>query len=742
MKNPAKTGVTVRKRLVWLLFLIFAMQSIIAARYAFVQIVWSPQLLQWAKDQWTSDTRIAAKRGRILDRNMNPLAVSGNVERVDVFLKDVNEAVNNKKVPPERRITKQIMANALGPVLNMKPEDILAKLNKRLPNGMPMSSVTLARRIERSQGDKVRAIVKSMKMPGIVITEDTKRYYPNNNFLAQVLGNTNVDGDGRAGLELQYNDVLKGVPGKFMGETDKYHRELPYTVSEYIPPHNGDDLVLTIDQSIQYFTEKALEKGLVDYKAKRISAIVMDPKTGEILAMANKPDYDPNVPIKGDTKSSQALWNNRMVNENFEPGSILKVITAAAAIEENVISSSDRFVCRGSYRVKDRIIHCANRTGHGIQTFEQILQNSCNVGFMMVGEKLNKVRLYKYYNAFGLGKKTNIDLPGEEKGIIKPIDKVGPVELATEAFGQGISVTGIQYITALGAVANNGNMVQPHLVKKILSTDDNGNVSVVKEFYPKVVKKVMSAESSLRLRQMMESVVTKGAAKAAYMPGYHLGGKTGTAQKAVNGKYPKGVYISSFAGMAPVNDPKVVVLVSIDEPDKSNYYAGSTSAPLTKLLLGDIFRYMNIQPDQKDIKNNELYKVTSVPEIRGLKVEDAKNVLRSFKLTTETQGSGNIVYDMSPKPGISIKENSKITLYLGNEKNDNLKVSVPDFTNMTQKEIQDMANSLGIKVVFTGGGLGTSQDVSPKTEINKGSTVNVILEDEADFDLSTDKAQN
>jgi stage V sporulation protein D (sporulation-specific penicillin-binding protein) len=377
--------------------------------------------------------------------------------------------------------------------------------------------------------------------------------------------------------------------------------------------------------------------------------------------------------------------------------------------------------------VADRIIHCWKRTGHGVQTFPQILQNSCNVGFMMLGERLGKEKLYKYFNAFGFGKKTNVDLPGEEKGILRPIEKVNKVELANQAFGQGISVTAIQYLTALGAIANDGKMIEPHIVKQVLSTDENGNTSVIKDIKSKVVKQVISEGSAKKLRDILESVVTVGAGKKAYIEGYHIGGKTGTAQKAINGVYVDGRYVSSFASMAPTTDPKFVVLVSIDEPDPSNYYSGSTAAPLAKTIYEDIFRYLNIQPDL-DGKQDAPAKEVIIPEVRGESVEGAQKTLRNNKLDYEVQGTGSIIYDMSPKPGVSVKESTKITLYLGSNTNSDVKVAVPDFKEMTKKEILDLAQSLGLKITFVGDGIGASQDVNPGTEVRKNTTISIMLE--------------
>ncbi|MCX7902965.1 MAG: stage V sporulation protein D [Caloramator sp.] len=710
-----KTSIVNKKRAAWLLVIIFLLQLGIVTRYAYIQIIWSPKLQKWAVEQWTHDIKIDAKRGKILDRNGNPLAVSGNVERVDAFMKDIIDAEKEKK------ITRVEIAEKLSPILGISKESILAKFNKKLSNGQPIGSVTIARRIEKDQGNKIR----ELKLPGIVVSEDTKRYYPNGNFLAHVLGNTDIDGNGRAGLEYYYNDVLKGIPGRFMGETDKFFRELPYRLATYVPPQNGSDLVLTIDEYIQYYTEKALEKGLQEYKAKQISAIVMDPKTGEILAMANKPDYDPNNPVKGSVEEALKLWKNRTVNDSFEPGSVLKILTAAAAIEEGVVSDKDRFVCNGSIKVANRVIRCWRTRGHGIQNFTNILENSCNVGFVMLGQKLGKEKLHKYYSLFNLGKKTGIDYPGEALGQVRDVSKVGPVELATESFGQGISVTPIQFITILGAIANEGQMMQPHLIKRIVKTDDEGNTTVIKEFEPKVLKQTISKETAKKLLLMLESVVKNGAANKAYIEGYRIGGKTGTAQKVIDGRYAPGKYISSFAAIAPIDDPKVVIFLSIDEPDPSNYYAGSTAAPLAREILEDVLRYLNVQPK---ISSTNVPKEVMIPEVRGKSVEVAIKMLKGLKLDYEIQGNGTIIYDISPKPGIIVKENTKIALYLGTSENKNLKVVVPDFTGKTKKEITDIAEKIGLRIEFLGDGIAASQDISPNTEVNKGTTVKIILE--------------
>lgn len=718
MNNEPRNSIVTRKRIVFVLLVIFLVQAVIVGRYAWVQISWSGELQKLATEQWTSDTRIEAKRGSILDRNGNYLAVSGNVQRVDVFMKDVLTA--QKKNPD----IKQEMAEKLSETLGMSYDTVLAKLNKTLSNGQPINSVSIARRIEKSIGNAIR----EMDLPGVVISEDTKRYYPNGTLLSHVLGTINSDGDGRSGIELEYNEELKGIEGRSLGETDNYNREQASSLDNYIAPVDGNDVVLTIDMSIQYFVEKAIEKGLVDFKAKEITCIVMNPKTGEILAMANAPGYDLNNPVPGSVEEALQSWKNNAVSKNFEPGSIFKVITSAAALEEGKVKLDDTFACGGSYKVADTIIHCWKRTGHGTQVFPQILQNSCNVGFMMVGERLGKETLYKYYDAFGFGQKTNIDLPGEEKGILQDMKNVGPVELANLSFGQGISVTAIQYLTALSAIANDGVMVQPHIVKAITSTDDEGNRTIIKEFDTTNKKQVISKETSEQLRNILESVVQVGGAKKAYIKGYHIGGKTGTAQKVINGAYQFGRYISSFASITPCNDPQFAVLVAIDEPDPSNYYSGSTSVPLTKEILQDIFNYMNVQPDLSDDEKESIVEVV-IPEVRGCSVEEAKKMLKNASLDCKTEGTGSVVYDISPKPGISVAENTKITLYLGSGASSDGTVAVPDFTGMTQKEIQNAAGSVGLKVAFSGTGIGASQDIKAGKMVNKNTVVNIILQD-------------
>lgn len=714
-----KTGVNliIRKRLIIVFATISATMLVLIIRVGWIQIIEGPWLKTLAIEQWTNDVKIDAKRGKILDTNGIELAVSASCERVDVYMKDIINAQNENK-----NIKKEI-AGKLSAILGDKAEDLLKKLNMTLSNGKPMNSVTIKRRIDKSQADEIR----KLNIPGIIVSEDSKRYYPNSNFLSHVLGFTNIDGEGQEGIELKYNKELKGTPGKITMEADANRRELPYNISKYYEPVNGNDIILTIDESTQLYVEKAIEDAMSVNKAKAVTAIVMDPTNGEILAMANKPDYDLNDPrnMKDYTDFQDVIrsWSNRAVTYTYEPGSIFKVVTASAALSENLVNENSRFTCTGRKIVADRSIKCWKTAGHGTQDFAQILQNSCNVGFMMLGESLGRDKLYKYIDAFGLGKPTNVDVNFEEAGYKRPLNKVGPVELANLSFGQGISVTPMQMVTVFAAIANNGKMMEPHLVKEIQSTDKEGNILEKKKVEPKLSRQVIDEDTARELREFLEGVISSGGGRKAYVEGYHIAGKTGTAQKAENGRYVGGKYVASFVGMAPADNPKVVVFVSIDEPDPSNYYAGQIVAPVAGQIFKDIFISLNMPPDGNDKPDIEIV----LPSVIGLSQKDAVNKLKGNGLTVEVSGKGAVVADMNPIPGISIKSGSKVILYMGNGQTYNNNVIMPDLEGKDTKEVLDILNSIGLKVNLSGQGYVSKQNPEVGEEVKKGTTINVEL---------------
>lgn len=726
-KKNYRDKVLSKKRMFLVLMILAVLFTGLMGRLIFVMVYKSPDYKKAAIDQWTSEVEISAKRGRILDRNGNELAISANVYRIDLDLNALRSTMKTKK------LTTEDVASKLAEALEMEKEDVVKVIEKKLPNGLPYGSATLKRRIEKSMADKV----KELDLWGVIVSADTKRYYPNENYLAHVLGHTNSDGDGLAGIEMQYNSVLSGKPGKRIAELDNTRsRQLPYVISEFTKPEDGKDVVLTIDEMIQHFCEKAATQALSDNKAKAVSIMAMNPNNGEILALVNKPDYNPNNPwVEGKTSEElQKMWRNRAISDTFEPGSIFKVITSTAALEENLVSEEDRFYCKGSTVIGKRTVRCWKSGGHGSQTFVEILKNSCNVGFTELGKKIGKENLYKYIRKFGFGEKTGVDVPGEALGIIKNPANISELDLATISFGQTNTVSIVQYLSAFNAVANGGKLIKPHFLKEIQSYDEETGVKKTeKKFEDYNEKKILSEEKTAQLRGYLEKVISEGGGKKAFIEGYTIGGKTGTAQKVIDGKYGPQKYISSFAGMAPAERPQITLFVSIDEPDPSNYYAGQIAAPVAQQVFNDIFNYLSIKGNASDSEIAEsLKKDIVIPEIRGLKKAEALKILKEQKLDYNIDEKGDYITDMNPKPGYTVKEGSKIVLYTGKTSNYNRVVAVPDIRGYTIENASKLLNSLGLKITYSGSGLIYEQSVKEDEEVPKGTTIHVKLEEVID----------
>lgn len=709
------------RRLIALFGLLFSVFLILLVRVGWVQIVRGPSLKKTAVEQWNSEVKIGARRGEITDRNGSKLAVSTRCKRVDVYMPDVIKAEKDGD-----GIRDEIASKIAG-ILGQKKADILQKMNAKLSDGLPVSGATIARRIDNDKGDAI----EKLKLPGIVVSDDTSRFYPNNNLLAQVLGFTNIDGVGQQGIELEYEDELKGEAGVINMETDRVGRQLPYNTTKYTAPVNGKNITLTIDEPLQLYVEDVLEKARKENKAKSATATVMDPKTGEILAMATKPDFNPNSPRsasgKQTTQNIMDTWKNNAVAYTYEPGSVFKLVTATAALSEGIVDDRTRFNCPGYLDVAGHRIYDWSKKGDGIEDFAEILQNSCNVGFMTLGEQLGKEKLYKYIDAFGFGKKTGIDVNFEETGYTLPVDKVGPVELANISFGQGVVVTPIQITSAYAAIANGGEMMVPHLVKSIDATDDDGNVVSKQQIEPKVSRQVADKEIADKMLDYLETVVTVGGGHAAYVDGYRIAGKTGTAQKAKNGVYVKGKYISTFVGVAPVDDPQYVVYISIDEPDPSNYYASHVVAPAAGEIFKDIFTLKNIAPNAGSSTGK-----STVPNVVGLSRKDAESRLKFGGFTVKVSGSGNTVERTSPAPGSSVDAGSKVTIVTGSGGNASKNMAVPDLKNMTGDQAEDKLKSLGLKLKIEGNGLVSSQSPKAGTSVKKGAVVSVIADERGD----------
>ena len=698
--------------------------GILSLRLSYIMIVKRAEYSAMAEEQWTSEVKIDARRGKILDRNGIELAVSANVYRVDFDLNAIRKyCESNSK-------TMDDLAPLIAEAVEMETDEVLKKLNTKLPSGADAGSATLKRRIEKDAADKI----KELNISGVIVSPDTKRYYPNDNFLAHVLGCTNIDGQGLTGIELKYNDVLSGVPGMKIAELESTGGEFPYSISNFTSPVDGKDVVLTIDENIQLFAEKIAQQALVEQEAKAVSILVMDPKTGEVLAMVNKPDFNPNDPYSGyedysgetDSDKIQKMWRNRLVNDTFEPGSIFKVITAIAAMEEGLVDENTQFNCGGSLVYGGRTIKCWKTTGHGAQTFPEIIQNSCNVGFMKVGEMLGKETLYKYIKKFGFGQISNIDLPGEATGIVKNIDKVSETDLATISFGQTNTVNSVQFMAAFNAIANGGTWIQPHVMKEISHTDSSGT-TVIDETFNATTRTVASEEKTALLRSYLENVVTAGSAKYTFIEGYHIGGKTGTAQKVNpdNGTYEAGKYVSSFVGMAPVEDPQVTVMMTVDEPGTGVYYAGPVVTPYVHTLFTDIFNYMEGNFSSENA--NAIVRDVVIPEVRGKSIEEAKKILKEAGLEAVVEGTGTTINEMKPYPGYTVKEGSKITISTEGTSGNSKFVVMPDVRGYSLSNANTLLNSLGLKVTSEGNGIINSQSVPSGEVISKGTTIKVTL---------------
>ena len=725
-KKKFKDRALIQKRLTLVVWTIVVVFFILILRLSYIMIVKRDEYSSRAEEQWTSEVSIDARRGRILDRNGVELAVSANVYRVDFDLNSVRQYLKNNS------LTNADIAGKIADAVGMEENKVMEKLETKLASGANAGSATLIRRIEKESADKVN----NLNIDGVIVSPDTKRYYPKGEFLAHVLGSTNVDGQGLTGVELQYNEYLSGVPGVRISEIERNEENLSYTISNFTEPIDGKDVTLTTDSKIQAIAEKVAEKGLVDNQAKRVSIMVMNPNNGEILAMVNKPDFDPNNAFDGfedfsgetDGEKLQKMWRNSLVNDTFEPGSIFKVVTMVTALEEGIASESDTFECGGSLQVGSHTIKCWKTSGHGSQILPQILQNSCNVVFMKLGEKIGKETLNEYIKKLGFGKTTGIDLPGEASGIVKKNESITESDLATISFGQTNTVTAIQYMQAFNALANGGSLIQPHILKEVSHYDNTGTKIVDETFEPVISKNVLSAKSTATLRDYLERTVNEGGSNKSYIEGYHIGGKTGTAQKvnSVTGGYESGKYISSMAAMAPIDSPEITAFISIDEPSNGAYYAGVVTAPLMKILLTDIFNYMDSEFSED---YNAVARDILIPEIRGKSIEEAKKILKDVNLEYNIEGSGESVTNTQPYPGYTVKEGTKITIYTGDAV-DNNKVSMPDLTGFSVTSAEDVLDNLGIKYILEGDGFVIDQSIPAGEVITTGSNVRLTLSDD------------
>ncbi|MEH7222462.1 stage V sporulation protein D [Bacillus sp. JJ1566] len=636
------SNVTVRKRLSLVLFIGILLFLIIDVRLGYVQFFVGNKLTALAKDSWSRDIPFEPERGKILDRNDVVLATNQSAPTVLVVPRQIEN-------PAEA-------AEKLAAVLNMSKEKAYKKITQ---NESKVYINPEGRKISHEKANEVRAL----GIKGVYIAEDSKRHYPFGSYLSHVLGFAGIDNQGLTGLEKSYDEELKGEKGSVQFYSDAKGRRMPDIADDYTPPEDGLDLRLTIDTRIQSLIERELDNTEAQYNPDGIIAIAMNPNNGEILGMSSRPDFDPanfrNVP--------QEVYNRNLpVWSTYEPGSTFKIITLAASLEEGKVNlDNDYFNDPGFVKVGGATLKCWKRGGHGHQTFLEVVQNSCNPGFVELGTRLGKDTLFTYVRNFGFGQKTGIDLQGEGTGILFKPENVGPVELATTAFGQGVAVTPIQQVTAVAAAVNGGTLYKPYVAKEWV---DPITGEVVKSNTPEVKRKVISEETSKKVRYALENVVARGSGGGAYVDGYRVGGKTGTAQKSKKGGgYLQNNHIVSFIGFAPADDPQIVVYVAVDNPKGTVQFGGVVAAPIVGNIMRESLPLLGIEKRDNQIeKEMRLWtdkKYLEVPNVIGLTKQELQQQLMNIKL--DISGEGNVVVDQAPNAGERVQEGTTLRIHLG-----------------------------------------------------------------------------
>lgn len=734
----------VRKRImIMFVCLVFLMVALIV-RVGYWQIIRGDELKGYAVEQQTRQTIVNANRGTIYDRNGKPIAQSASVNTVVCNPQEIAKVGSA-----------ELVAAKLAPILSMDYDKIYSLLTKSNRYQVIKKRVSL----EESQAikdlkdtskytnlTKEDAKKEAAKYAGVYFEEDTKRYY-SYNIAPHVIGFTGYDNNGLQGVEMTFDDELTGRTGSVLSAQSANGTDMNFQYEQQEDAQAGADVVLTLDETIQHFLEKHLETAVVENQLKEGAAgIIMNPKTGEILAMATKPDFDLNDPynvgqfenlaqqVKAVTDGAATpspqdtanlndeaiaqirnkMWRNKAISDTYEPGSTFKILTAAMALEENVVTLDSPFYCNGAMTVSDRLIHCHKAGGHGSETFLQGVQNSCNPVFMELGLRLGGDKFMDYFKAFGLTEKTGIELIGESGSVYYKKDKLSDVDVATSAFGQGNSITPLQLITAVSAVINGGDLMKPQIVKEI--RNENG---VLKSYEPEVRNKVISKETSDTMREILESVVAspKGTGKNAYIKGYRIGGKTGTSEKGRN----NGKRIASFVGFAPADDPQIVCLVMMDEPQTAVKYGGTIAAPVVGSIIEETLEYLGVERQFTEEEMHEM--ALTVPEVRGMTINEAKNQITGQNLKVTVKGDSDTVIDQLPKPGSSITANSTIILYT-TEADASALVTVPDVTGLSMNEAKSRIQNAGLNFEVIGAGLATSEDAyASKQSIAAGEKV-------------------
>ena len=695
-----------------------------------------------AETQQLSDTAITAQRGIIYDANMSVLAQSASAWKISL------NATAFAEIPAKaQEQVYSVLINTLG----VTREYLENKASYKQYN-----SVSIKTKVEKEAKDKLEAFVKGTFIDKnnneqsfgsvVMIDEDVKRYYPYSTLASQILGFTGTDNNGLSGLESYYNSTLTGVDGRVISARSNSSVAQDIEYKSVYEAKQGTSLVLTVDETIQRYLENALSSCYETSKANSCTGIVMDVKTGAILAMSTKGDFDPNDPYtindkrtiesinkitdtkekeKAEEEAMYSQWRNRAISDTYEPGSVFKLITMAAGLEENVVKYDEKFTCTGSVNVADRIYSCHNTAGHGTQTLTEGLMNSCNPYFITIGQRLGVDTFYKYFEAFGFTEETGIDLPGEaspKAGVTYfKKDTMTKVNLASSSFGQSFQITPIQMITAVNAIANDGKLMQPYIVSKTLDSDGN----VILQNQPIEKRQVVSESTSEKIMASMEQVALNGTARNAYVAGYRVGGKTGTSDKLNN----IGQVVASFVGVAPTNDPRITVLIVVDEPEGATG-GGAVAAPVAGEVIENTLTYLNVERQYNDSEKALLD--VQVPSVTGDSVSEAKSSLEEDKFSVQVVGEGDKVLSQMPASGQYIPQGGVIVLYTEKQKK-KLKTVVPDFTGMTITEANYAAVNAGINIKVSGNSLSEEsmtayrQSSLKGSEVESGSTVTVYF---------------
>ena len=734
-KGPAQR---LRQRTAILILLILVLGFGAAVlRLTYLTTIQSSELQESAVDLQLADTTVSAKRGTIYDANGNVLAESASVWQV------VMSPVNFKNDKQ-----RQAAAKGLSEIFDLEYNDVLDDTKQQ------SHYVVVKRRIESDEREKVLELIDTLKKDyscsGVIqLLDDYKRYYPKNSLASSVIGFTGSDDQGLEGIEYEYDSYLSGTPGRIITAQNARGTDMPFRYEQNVESEDGNNVYLTIDETIQSICEKYMQKGVEDNNVlNKGVCIAMDVNTGAILAMVTTDGYDLNNPyelsakdkkkIKSTAKSKQAeaesaalsnMWRNKAVADTYMPGSVFKMCVASAALEENLVNEKTSFTCTGSISVEGETIHCSNISGHGTQNFVEVISNSCNPAFIQIGQMLGAGKFRQYYQGFGFSDKTGIDLPGEAEDSFWKEGKMGGVDLAVASFGQNFSITPIQMITACAAVSNGGYVVQPHVVSKI--TDSKGNV--IKTVDKKVKRQVISDDTSKKMNEYLEYNTERQGAAAGYISGYKVAGKTGTTEKRGVTKVESSFsedYISSFCGYAPADDPQIAMLVFFDTPDGDAYYGSQVSSPVFINIMSEVLPYLDVKTSYTD---EELgYVDASAGDYTGVSVDEAKTAVEADGFTATVKGNGSTVISQIPTVSSGLQKGGSIVLYTDSDSQSET-VSVPSLIGLSPDEVNNVASAYGLNVSFSGAttssGTSSSQNIEAGTSVSPGTVITVSFAD-------------